>query len=309
MDELRQRNCTVETSRVQSPGRGWKDLWLRVLYGISENRIFLIAAGVTFYAIVALFPGIAAVVSIYGLFADPGSISSHLSTLAGVAPGGGIDVIKDQLTQLTQQSGTALSLRFAVSLVIALWFSNSGMTGLFDALNAVYEEKEQRNLIKYYAMTLTFTVGAIVLVLISIAIIVAIPVVLKFIPNAGVTAILVDVVRWPLLFVLVAAALSLVYRYAPCRATPRWRPIIWTSMLAAAVWLGVASLFSWYVANFGSYNQIYGELGAIVGFMTWMWLSMVVVLPGAKLDAELEPRIVSRRGARDLIREQLRRPG
>ena len=158
-------------------------------------------------------------------------------------------------------------------------------------------------------MTLTFTVGAIVLVLLSIAIIVAIPVVLKLIPNGGVTAILVDVVRWPLLFVLVAAALSLVYRYAPCRATPRWRPIIWTSMLAAAVWLGVASLFSWYIANFGSYNQIYGELGAIVGFMTWMWLSMVVVPLGAKLDAELEPRIASGRGACDLIREQLRRQG
>ena len=287
MDELRQPNRTVETSRVQSSGRGWKEVWLHVFYGISENRIFLIAAGVTFYGIVALFPGIAAVVSIYGLLANPGSISGHLGTLAGVAPGGGIDVIKDQLTQLTQQSGTALSLRFAVSLVIALWFSNSGMTGLFDALNAVYEEKEQRNLIKYYAMTLTFTVGAIVLVLISIAIIVAIPVVLKFIPNAGVTAILVDIVRWPLLFVLVAAALTLVYRYAPCRSTPQWRWIIWTSLLAAAVWLGVSSLFSWYAENFGSYDQIYGKLGAIVGFMTWMWLSMVVVLLSAKLEAEV----------------------
>ena len=303
MDEFRPPNGTVETRRVQSPGRGWKDVWLRVFYGISENRIFLIAAGVTFYGIVALFPGIAAVVSIYGQLANPESIYGHLGTLAGVAPGGGIDVIKDQLTRLTQQSGTALSLRFAVSLVIALWFSNSGMTGLFDALNAVYEEKEQRNLIKYYAMTLTFTVGAIVLVLISIAIIVAIPVVLKFIPNPGVTAILVDIARWPLLFVLVAAALALVYRYAPCRATPQWRRIIWTSVLAAAVWLGVSSLFSWYVENFGSYNQIYGELGAIVGFMTWMWLSMVVVLLGAKLDAELEPSSASDRGTGDLIRE------
>ena len=190
----------------------------------------------------ALFPGIAAVVSVYGLFANPGSIFSHLGTLAGIASGGGIDVIKDQLTRLTQHSGTALSFGFAASLVISLWFSNSGMTGLFDALNAVYEAKEQRSLIKYYAMTLTFTVGAIVLVLISIAI------------------------------------------------TPQWRRIIWTSVLAAAVWLGVSSLFSWYVENFGSYNQIYGNLGAIVGFMTWMWLSMVVVLLGAKLDAELEPR-------------------
>lgn len=274
--------------RAAPAGRGWWDIAVAVFKGISADRIFLVAAGVTFYAILALFPSIGAIVSIYGLFANPSTIAGHLDTLAGVAPSGAVDVIRGQLTHLASQNGAALSVGFAVSLAIALWFSNSGMTGLFDALNVVYEEQEQRSLLKYYATTLTFTVGAIVLVLVSIAIIVAIPVVLHFIPYASLTSILLEVARWPLLFVLVVGALVVLYRYAPCREQQQWRWIIWSSIFAAAVWLGVSALFSWYVASFGSYNKTYGSLGAIFGFMTWMWLSMVVVLVGAKLDAELE---------------------
>ncbi len=267
-----------------------RDILVALVTGISEDRIFLVAAGVTFYAILALFPGIGAIVSIYGLFANPGSIAGHLDTLTGVAPGGAVEVLRDQLTRLGQQNGTTLSLGFGVSLVVALWFSNSGMTGLFDALNVAYEKQEQRSLLKYYVMTLTFTAGAIILVLVSIAIIIAIPVVLNFIPNASVTAVLLEIVRWPLLFLLVAGALALLYRYAPCRNSPRWHWTLASAAAAALIWLGVSALFSWYVAQFGSYNKTYGSLGAIFGFMTWMWLSMVVVLAGAKLDAELERR-------------------
>lgn len=283
-----ERHAPPDAVAAAPPSRRWRDIAVAVVKGISQDRIFLIAAGVTFYAILALFPGIGALVSIYGLFANPGTIAAHLDTLSGVAPGGAVDVIRDQLTRLAQQNGTTLSVGFVVSLAIALWFSNSAMTGLFDALSVVYEEKEQRSLLKYYATTLIFTAGAVVLVLVSIAIIVAIPIVLNYIPNASVTAILLDIVRWPLLFVLVTAALAIVYRYGPCRDSPQWRWIIWSAALAALVWLGVSALFSWYVASFGSYNKTYGSLGAIFGFMTWMWLSMVVVLVGAKLDAELE---------------------
>jgi membrane protein len=275
------------TSAPVSAG-GWKDILLRVFRGISEDRILLVAAGVAFYAIIALFPGIAALVSIYGLFANPSSIADHLNTLSGVAPGGAVDVIKDQLTRLAQQKGATLGIGFGVSLVVALWFANSGISGLFDALNAVYEEKDQRSLLKYYATTLAFTAGAIVLVLLSIAILVALPIILQHIPNAGVTAVLLKVVRWPFLFVFIVFSLALVYRYGSSRSGPQWRWIAWSSIFAAAAWLVASALFSWYVASFGSYNKMYGSLGAIFGFMTWMWVSMVVVLIGAKLDAELE---------------------
>jgi membrane protein len=284
------------TSDAREPGgparlsRSWKDVLIAVGKGISANRIFLIAAGVTFYAILALFPGIGALVSIYGLFADPATIGSHLNTLSGVAPGGAVDVIRDQLSRFANQNGTTLGIGFLVGLLVALWFSNSGMTALFDALNVVYEETERRSLLRYYANTLMFTIGAIVLVLVSIAIIVAIPIILNHIPNASVTVILLAIVRWPLLFALAATALTIAYRYGPCRSAPQWRWIGFSAAAAALGWLGVSALFSWYVANFGSYNKTYGSLGAIFGFMTWMWLSMVVVLVGAKLDAELERR-------------------
>jgi membrane protein len=273
-----------------SPSRRWQDIALAVFEGISADRIFLVAAGVTFYAILALFPGIGAIVSIYGLFANPNTIAGHIDTLTTFAPGGAVDVLHGELHRLTSQSGTTLGVGFVVSVAIGLWFSNSGMTGLFDALNAVYEKKEQRSLPKYYATTLTFTAGAIVLVLIAVAIIVAVPVVLNFIPNASVTAILLEIVRWPLILLLVGGAIAIAYRYAPCREVPQWRWILASAGAAGLAWLAVSALFSWYVSNFGSYNKTYGSLGAIFGFMTWMWLSMVVVLIGAKLNSELEKR-------------------
>lgn len=263
---------------------------LTVLQGIAADRIFLVAAGVAFYGIIALFPGIAAMVSIYGLFANPIHIAGHLGTLSGVAPGGAVEVMREQLLRVAAQNGTTLGFGFGVSLVVALWFANSGVTGLFEALNAVYEEQEHRGWVRYYAESLAFTVGGIFLALVALAIVVATPVVLHYIPNAGITAILIDVARWPLLFLIVGGAASLAYRYAPSRSAAQWRWILSSAATAALVWLGASALFSWYVANFGSYNKTYGSLGAVFGFMTWIWISMVIVLTGAKLDSELEKR-------------------
>jgi membrane protein len=274
----------------RSSGRGWKDILLRAYQGISDDRIMLIAAGVTYYAILALFPGIGAIVAIYGLFADPGSIAAHLDTLSGVAPAGAVGVLRDQLMRLAHQNRAALGFSFAVSLVIALWSANAGVSGLFEALTAVYEEKEKRSLVKYYATTLAFTAGIIVLVLLSLVILIVLPLVLDHIAHPGVPPVLLKIIRWPILFVLIVLALSVIYRYGPSRSAPRWRWITWGSAFAAVAWLAVSALFSWYVANFGSYDKTYGSLGAIIGFLTWLWLSIVVVLVGARLDAELQRR-------------------
>jgi membrane protein len=277
---------TQTSSQIPEPGS--KNLLLRVFRGISEDRIMLIAAGVTYYVILALFPGIAAIISIYGLFADPSSIAAHLDTLSGFAPGGAVDLLRAQLTHLAQQNRAALGFGFAVSMVFSLWTANYGVSALFEALTAVYEEKEKRGFVKYYATTLAFTVGTIVLVLLSLAILIALPLVLDHIAHPAVPPVLLKIVRWPILFVLIVLALSVIYRYGPSRTAAQWRWITWGSAFAAVSWLAASALFSWYVANFGSYNKTYGSLGAIVGFMTWMWVSIVVVLIGAKLDAELE---------------------
>jgi membrane protein len=270
------------------PAKGWKDILLRVYRGISEDRILLVAAGVTFYILLAIFPGIAALISIYGLFAEPASIASHLDTIANVAPGGAIDVLRDEMTRLASQGGTTLGLGFLISLLISLWTASSGIKGLFDALNIVYGEEEKRRFVVYYMTALAFTLAAIVFTLVSIGIVVLLPTVLNFIPLPGGTDLLVKALRWPILFVLTALALAVLYRYAPSRTQARWRWVTWGSVLATVMWIAASILFSWYVANFGSYNKTYGSLGAIIGFMTWIWISITVVLLGAKLDAEME---------------------
>src|ERR1051326_341918 len=268
------------------PARGWKDILWRVYAGISDDRILANAAAVTFYALLALFPAIAALVSIYGLFADPASIQQQLDAVSGVLPGGAIDVIRDQLNSLAAQPRSTLGVSFLIGLAISLWSANGGIKALFDALNAVYGEKEQRGFIRLTAITLIFTVSMIGFVLVAMACIVALPVALNYLPDF--IGLILNIVRWPVMLVLVAVPLAVISRYGRSRETPKWRWITWGSAFAALAWLGFSAIFSFYAAHFGSFNKTYGSLGAIIGFMTWMWLSVAVILLGAKLNAETE---------------------
>src|SRR5712671_247545 len=278
--------------RLHKSRPGWKDILLRVYHGISDNRILLVAAGVTFYSLLAIFPGIAAMISIYGLFADPATVAGHLDTIASVAPGGAVDVPREQMTRLAAQGGTTLGISFVVSLAISLWTANSGVKAIFDALNIVYGEEEKRGFLKLNVVTLFVTLGIVAFILLTLAAVVAIPVALTYIPLPEVTALVVKIGRWPILIALVTMALPVLYKYGPSRTEPRWRWITWGSVSAAIVWLAVSALFSLYVASFGSYNKTYGSLGAVIGFMTWIWISIIVVLVGAKLNAEMEHQTV-----------------
>jgi membrane protein len=191
------RGRSAETPS-QIPVRGWQDILLRVYYGILENRILLVAAGVTFYSLLAIFPGIAALISIYGLFADPATVASHLDTIASVAPSGAIDVLREQMTRLASQGGATLGVSFLIGLAISLWTANSGVKAIFDALNIVYGEEERRSFIKLNAVTLFVTLGIVVFILLTLAAVVALPVVLTYIPLPGLTALVVRIgrLRW-----------------------------------------------------------------------------------------------------------------
>jgi len=169
------RGRSAETPS-EIPASGWKDILLRVYRGISENRILLVAAGVTFYALLAIFPAIAALISVFGLFADPASVANHLDTIANVAPGGAIDLLREEMTRLASQGGTTLGVSFLVSLAISLWTANSGVKAIFDALNIVYGEDEKRSFLKLNAITLSVTLGIVVFILLTLAAIVAVPV-------------------------------------------------------------------------------------------------------------------------------------
>jgi membrane protein len=273
-------------SPAQIPKRGWKDILLRVYNGIGEDRILMNAAGVTFYALLALFPAIAAFVSIYGLFADPQTIMSHLDVLAGILPGGGMAVIQEQFTRLVAQPSGALTLGVVFGVLTSLWSANGGMKGLFDALNVVYGEEEKRGFFRLNLTSLAFTLGMLLFAIVALAAIVVIPAILTFLP-AFIGNIL-NIARWPVIAVLIAVVLALTYRYGPSRDKPKWRWVSWGSSIAAVLWLAFSAIYSWYTANFGTFNATYGSLGAAIGFMLWMWLSTIVVLLGGKLNAEIE---------------------
>ena len=270
------------------PARGWWAIVKRVVADVSSNRLMTEAAGITFYALLSIFPALAALVSLAGLILDPSVVSKDVSALSGVIPGGGTQVLNDQLTRLTSTTSSSLSIGLVVGLLVSLWSSNQAMKALFDSLNKVYGETEKRGYFKRTVQTLCFTVGGLLFVIIAMALVVVLPIVLGYVGLGGVTDVIVRVVRWPLLLVAVTVFLALVYRYGPSREQAQWRWVSWGSAFAAIAWVIVSLAFSWYVTNFGNYNKTYGSLGAVIGFMTWIWLSALVMLVGAQLDAEME---------------------
>lgn len=270
------------------PSRGRKDVLWRVLWSISEDRILSTSGSVAFFALLAVFPAIAAVVSLYGLFADASTIGTHLSLLSGFLPGGVLQLVAEQITLISRQGNETLGTAFVVGLLIALASANSGMAALFDALNVVYDEREKRSLVRFYATTFLFTLAGIVFVIVAITGVVVLPLMLKFVGLATTTEWLLAILRWPILFVTIVLSLACIYRYGPSRRDARWRWVTWGSVLGALLWMAASMLFSWYVATFDSYNKTYGSLGAGIGFMVWLWLSAVIVLLGGELNAEME---------------------
>jgi membrane protein len=272
----------------QIPPRGWRDIFWRVLWSIPEDRILSTSGGVAFFALLAIFPAIAAVVSLYGLFADASTIGKHLSLLSGFFPAGVLELIAEQITLISRQGNQTLGTAFVLGLLIALGSANSGMTALFDALNVVYDEREKRSWVRFYATTLLFTLAGIVFVILAITGVVVLPMMLKFFGLATTTEWFLAILRWPVLLGTLVVSLACIYRYGPSRRDARWRWVTWGSICGALLWLVVSMLFSWYVATFDSYNKTYGSLGAGVGFMVWLWISAVIVLLGGELNAEME---------------------
>ena len=291
------------------PAKGWKDILLRAYSNVGDHRILALAAGMTYYCLLAIFPALAALVAIYGLFSDPGTIAKHLDQVSGFMPGGAIDVAREQLTRVASKGNQTLGLTFIIGLAVSLWSANAAMKSLFDTLNIVYGEKEKRGFLKLNAMSLAFTLAAITFILAVLGAIVVLPVVLNYLWLSNFADLLIRVARWPAMFLVVALALACIYRFGPSREAPRWRWITWGSVAATILWLGASALFSWYAANFGKFNETYGSLGGAIGFMTWLWISAIVILLGAELDAELEhqtardtttgsPKPIGVRGAR-----------
>jgi len=247
-----------------------------------------IAAGVTFYALLAVFPAIAATVSIYGLVADVKTITSDLSSLGNVMPGGAIAIVGEQIKRVASNSSGALGFAALVGIAISIWSANAGVKAMFDALNIVLKEDEKRGFVQLNLTSLAFTAGALVLVLIAVAFVWVAPLLLQRVGLSGRLDSLIRIGRWPVLWASLAFVMALLYRFGPSRNDTAWCWISWGSALAALVWILASMAFSWYAANFGTYNKTYGSLGAVIGFMTWIWISAIIVLVGEELNEILD---------------------
>ena len=259
------------------------------------------AGGVAFFALMAIFPALATIVSLYGLFADPHAIPERLAILAGVVPASVIGLLKQHILSLAENHISTLNIAFLIGFLVSMWSANSGVSALFDALNVVHGSKETRGLLQFYTRTLAITLGSVVyglLVLIGV-----LPHVFSFVGLSQRADSLAAIFRWPVTLLIVMIGLSIVYRIGPSRSDARWRWVTLGSALAAVLLVAVSMIFTWYVAEFNSYNRIYGSLGAVVGFMTWIWLSVVIVLIGAELDAAIEKR-TSRDSDRRVVRHR-----
>ncbi|HEY0837836.1 MAG TPA: YihY/virulence factor BrkB family protein [Azospirillum sp.] len=269
------------------PAKGWKDILWRVYEEQSKDNISIVAAGVAFYALLAIFPAVAAAVSMYGLVADPASIEQHIEQLAGFLPGEGVQILRDQAHSVAQSSGQGLSFGVAFGLLLALWSASRGVNSLITALNIAYEEDEQRGFISLAFTSMVLTVGAILFLIVTLITVVVVPAILNVLP-LGPLKWVVALVRWPILGAAIILALAVLYRYAPCRRAPKWRWVSWGSAAATLIWLLGSAGFSVYVANFGSYNETYGSVGAVVILLLWLNLTAYAILLGAELNAEME---------------------
>jgi membrane protein len=229
------------THPLEVPARGWKDILFRVWKNIGKDRVIVVAAGVTFYSVLALFPAIAALVAVYGFFADPTTIASHLDSIAGMVPTGAIDVIRDQITRVASQGRTTLGLTFLAGFAASLWSANAGMKSLFDALNLVYNEPEKRGFIWLNLISLIFTMLTITFALLAMGAMVIVPIALNVVGLGGVTETVIKIARWPALLMVITLALAILYRYGPSREKPQWRWITWGSAVAAVSWLVIST--------------------------------------------------------------------
>ncbi len=275
-------------SAAAIPPRRWWNIVRQVAIQFAADRIMAEAAGVTFFTLLAIFPGLAALVSIYGMIADPHGVSGDLSGLAGLIPGGGMDLINDQLKRLTESGQRALGFGALIGFATSLWSANAGMKALFDALNAVYEQRETRGFVRLTLLSLSFTISSLLFMIVAMTMVVVLPAVLSYVGFGWTTDMILRVARWPMLLAAFTLFLAFLYRFGPSRARTRWRWLSPGGVFSAVAWIIASAGFSWYVANFGSYNRTYGSLGAVVGFMTWIWISAMIILTGAELNAQIE---------------------
>ena len=286
-DDQLSRPTNAAPGRPQRiPVRVWKDIIRRAWKDFQDKHLSLVAGGVTYYLILALFPGLAALVSLYGLIADPAQIEAQLNSLGGFLPDSATQLIGAELHQLASASGGALGIGVVAGILVALWSASRGMSGMIVALDIAYDRAERRGFFRFNIIALLLTLGLIVGGLLLVALVAGLPALVTAMGARSGIATAALIVEWPVLIIFVMAMLAILYRYAPDHDEPKWQWISPGAVTATVLWIIASIVFSVYVSHFGSYNRTYGSLGAIIVLLTWLWISVSIVLLGAEINAE-----------------------
>jgi membrane protein len=275
-------------SPAQIPPKGWRDVLLRLRYDIKEDQIGLVAAGVAFYAMLALFPALIALVSVYGLVVGPEQAAAQARQLTDIMPREAADLIGTQLTNVASTSSGAKITSLVISVATALWSASSGMKALITGVNIAYDEPETRGFLKLRGLALLLTVGAIIVFALAIGAIAVFPALASKLPGGAVLEAVAGVLRWVVLAAVIIGGLAIIFRLSPDRDQPRMRWVSSGAVLATVFWLLASIGFSFYVENFGSYNKTYGSLAAVVILLFWLYISAFIILLGAELNGQLE---------------------
>ncbi|TPP09478.1 YihY/virulence factor BrkB family protein [Rhizobium glycinendophyticum] len=274
------------------PLKGWKDVALRVYHRLLQERVTLTAAGVAFYLLLSLFPGLAALVSLYGLISDPSTIGAQMAFLSDLFPADALDLVLGQLKALSQQNDSTLSIGFFVGLGISLWSARNGVAALFEAMNLAYAEEEKRGFLSITLFSILFTLGGLLVTAVLTTALAVLPVIMAvvFIPDR--VELLMKAVRWPIMLAVIWLGTVLIYRFGPSREDAKLRWLNFGTVFSTAAWLVTSLGFSYYIENFADLNATYGTLGTFIGFMLWTWISVVILIVGAIINAELEHQTV-----------------
>ena len=290
------------------PWAGWKQILKRAWAEHKADNMPIIAGGVAFFAFLSIFPALIATISIYGLVASPADVTRQINDLAAQLPNDAQELLEGQLKAIADNSGSALSIGLVVSILGALFSASGGVNNIVTAVNLAYDEVEARGAIKLRLLSLGLTLGAIVFVIITFALVAIVPGIIEVLPLGVVGTVLAQVVRWGLLLAVFAGALAVLYRVAPDRDAPRFAWVSLGSVIVTVIWAVVSVGFSIYVDNFGSYDKTYGAIAGVIVLMLWLYLTCFLVLLGAEINSEAEhqtahdttegpPRPMGERGA------------
>ncbi|MGH8327623.1 MAG: YihY/virulence factor BrkB family protein [Steroidobacteraceae bacterium] len=270
------------------PRAGWRDILLRVWHRIGEDNLSLVSAGVALNTLLAVFPAMAVLASVYGMFASPAEVAKEIAPFYGILPHDAASLIQTQLEALARPRNQTLGIGAIVSFVVSIYYSSQGVSALMSATNIAYSERERRSFIKLILVAIGFAVGAVIGFVLMLLLTLAVPLALQRLPLPGFVSMAALVLRWILLWLFAVFGLAIVYRYAPSRENAQWRWVTWGSVVAATLWLVASILFSLYVRDFGSYGRTYGALGSVIVLIMWFYLQGYAIVLGAEFNAEAE---------------------